>query len=52
MVDDGAMRISVTVSIGGAVYRDSAKSPDDFVAVADSALYEAKEGGRNRLVFA
>jgi two-component system cell cycle response regulator len=52
VVEDGPQRISVTVSLGGAVYQDSASSPDDLVDLADAALYRAKESGRNRLVLA
>jgi two-component system, cell cycle response regulator len=51
-VDDGTLRIGVTVSVGGAVYRDAANSPDDLVALADGALYGAKGSGRNRVVLA
>jgi len=49
-VVDGEQRIRVTISIGGALYRDAADSPESLVAMSDAALYEAKEGGRNRLV--
>ena len=48
-IDDGGTRIGVTVSLGGATYGDATDSPDDLVALADAALYEAKERGRNRL---
>lgn len=52
IVDDGASRISVTVSVGAATYRDGTDSPDALIALADRALYEAKDGGRNRFVMA
>jgi diguanylate cyclase (GGDEF)-like protein len=44
--------LNVTVSLGVAFY----PSPDvhdraDIIAKADSALYEAKENGRNRAIF-
>jgi diguanylate cyclase (GGDEF)-like protein len=51
-VEDGDLRVAVTVSLGGATYRDATASTEALVAVADAALYEAKEGGRNRLVAA
>ena len=51
-VIEGDQRIAVTVSAGGAVYQDAIGSPDALIAAVDAALYEAKEGGRNRLVAA
>lgn len=51
-VEDGSSRIAVTVSLGGATYRDASTSPDALVALADGALYDAKEAGRDRLVVA
>lgn len=36
------------ISIGIAVWEDSFKTNDDFIAAADSALYQAKSAGRNR----
>jgi two-component system cell cycle response regulator len=49
-VDEGGIRIGVTVSLGGATYGEATDSPDELVALADTALYEAKERGRNRFV--
>jgi PleD family two-component response regulator len=46
------LRVAVTVSLGGATFRDATDSPDSLIALADTALYEAKEGGRNRLALA
>ncbi len=51
-VEDGSLRIGVTVSLGGATFRDVTVSQEALIAAADEALYAAKEGGRNRLVLA
>ena len=51
-VADGGQRVGVTVSLGGATYRDASDSTESLVAIADGALYEAKEAGRDRLVVA
>ena len=51
-VTDADQRISVTVSLGGATYGDATDSPEGLIAQADEALYDAKEGGRNKLVLA
>lgn len=43
----------VTISVGVAVLRGTgaaAVTPDDLVAAADEALYEAKRSGRNRVI--
>jgi two-component system, cell cycle response regulator len=46
-------RISVTVSLGLAgMPNPEIKAPEDLLARADRALYEAKRGGRNRMVCA
>lgn len=49
-VVDGDQHVTVTVSVGGATYRDALASSEGLVAAADEALYEAKETGRDRLV--
>jgi two-component system, cell cycle response regulator len=43
-------RVSVTVSIGAAVASHGVISDTEMLAAADSALYKAKEIGRNRTV--
>ncbi len=45
-------RVAVTVSIGVAAFPAHGETPDALVASADSALYQAKRNGRNRLVVA
>lgn len=44
--------IPVTSSIGIAELTDNITSPEDLLKKADGALYQAKEGGRNRSVIA
>jgi two-component system cell cycle response regulator len=44
----GALPLHITVSIGMAVARGQAAA-DGLIAVADAALYRAKENGRNRV---
>ncbi len=44
---DGAQ---VTISIGAAMYPADGKTVDALFVVADERLYEAKKGGRNRVV--
>lgn len=44
--------INITVSLGLASYPLHAKEVDDLLAIADQALYQAKEAGRNRVVCA
>jgi diguanylate cyclase (GGDEF)-like protein len=46
-----AHRLSVTISCGVAGYPEtSAQAPEQLIMAADAALYEAKRGGRNRVV--
>ncbi|MEL7691440.1 GGDEF domain-containing protein [Citromicrobium bathyomarinum] len=42
-------KVPVTLSIGVAIREGADTAPGDLVARADSALYEAKESGRNRV---
>ncbi len=45
----GGHELSLTVSIGVAVFPQEADSPDALVGVADAALYQAKRLGKNRV---
>ena len=47
---DGGLR--VTVSVGVAAVRSADDTPDGLLKRADDALYEAKRGGRNRVIAA
>ncbi|ELO6212741.1 diguanylate cyclase [Escherichia coli] len=40
----------VTISIGAVVTQGSALNPNEIYRMADNALYEAKETGRNKIV--
>lgn len=42
---------AITVSVGVAVSEDQHESAEALVRAADNAMYEAKRGGRNRIVF-
>lgn len=52
IVIDGDELPSVTVSIGVAIFPDDGATRTDIVGNADQALYQAKRGGRNRVVMA
>ncbi len=41
----------ITVSIGAVNFPAYGESPEDLLRQADSALYEAKRGGRDRVIF-
>jgi len=41
---------NLTLSIGLAEYPDGGDSPEELIATADAAMYQAKSGGRNRVV--
>lgn len=49
-VAQGSRRIRVTVSVGVAAFPDDGSDTQTLLAKADSALYEAKRGGRNRVL--
>lgn len=42
-------QIPVTISIGVATLDSTAKNPEELIAMADKALYDAKNQGRNRV---
>jgi len=44
------VEFSMTVSIGVTQLPENSRNTDDVIAAADAALYEAKRGGRNRVV--
>ena len=50
--DTGSSLVSITVSVGVAVFSKEIQEPGELIARADSALYEAKRQGRNRVVVA
>ena len=45
----GDASIEITISIGVAEWQPRMRRPEDLIAVADSALYQAKHAGRNRV---
>jgi diguanylate cyclase (GGDEF)-like protein len=49
---DKNKKLSVTISMGVAVFPRDGDEPEALIACADKALYEAKENGRNRVVIA
>ncbi|WP_461210328.1 GGDEF domain-containing protein [Desulfocurvus sp. DL9XJH121] len=50
ILDTGEARIACTVSIGCATHPGGLATPAQLIERADTALYEAKQRGRNRLV--
>jgi eukaryotic-like serine/threonine-protein kinase len=49
-IDTRSGPVTVTISVGVAVRRDTDESPDTLLGRADAGLYAAKQGGRNRVV--
>ena len=49
-VAGGREILSVTISIGVAATKGEGDTPEQLLKRADEALYEAKEGGRNRVI--
>jgi diguanylate cyclase (GGDEF)-like protein/PAS domain S-box-containing protein len=47
---NGGKPVAITVSIGVATYPQQAVTAEELIRAADVALYEAKHGGRNRVV--
>jgi diguanylate cyclase (GGDEF)-like protein/PAS domain S-box-containing protein len=45
----GEATFSVTASFGVSVFPGDGRNPDELIAAADNALYEAKASGRNRV---
>jgi diguanylate cyclase (GGDEF)-like protein len=46
----GNQEVHVTLSIGVAEFPENGDTSESLIATADAALYEAKQGGRNRVV--
>ncbi len=47
---DAATEVTVSASIGAALFPDDAREKDELLRLADLAMYRAKAAGRNRLV--
>ncbi len=50
--DLGGNNVSLSTSIGIAIYPDSGETPEALLETADHAMYEAKRSGMNQYVFA
>jgi len=49
---NGGKSVGMTISLGIAAFPQHGNNLESLIRSADAALYEAKEGGRNRVVFA
>lgn len=50
---DNSIELTVTASVGVVCYpRDDVRRLEDLIALADAALYRAKDAGRNRVIVA
>ena len=47
--DAGQRTLRITISIGVAAYPQDARDPIELMELADTALYHAKQQGRNRV---
>jgi diguanylate cyclase (GGDEF)-like protein len=50
-LDDHGQRRVITVSIGGAVFPEDARTEDELFRRADGALFVAKRKGKNKVEF-
>lgn len=48
----GMPKLALTLSIGASIYNDATLTVTRWLSHADTALYESKHGGRNRVTFA
>jgi two-component system cell cycle response regulator len=49
-ISSGAGPLNVTISMGVAAYTGPSDTADDIIKRADETMYQAKRGGRNRVV--
>ena len=49
-ISGGAGQLHVTISMGVAAYSGPTDAPDDIIKRADETMYQAKRGGRNRVI--